>query len=76
MAQPSPVPPHANGIVASASPDASDSNSQLSIGKRKRDDDGDEVLDDQPQEPTPPTDDWAGKNSEELLKYYQQVLIR
>ncbi|KAJ6784792.1 hypothetical protein PWT90_08262 [Aphanocladium album] len=74
MAQPSPVPPPANGIVASASPDASD-NSQLSIpGKRKRDEDGDEVLDDQPQEAAAPSDHWAGKNSEELLKYYQQVL--
>ncbi|OAA54232.1 hypothetical protein ISF_08459 [Cordyceps fumosorosea ARSEF 2679] len=74
MAQPSPVPP-ANGI-SSASPDPPSDNSQLSVpGKRKRDDDG-EPAPAQHQETTTVSDDYAGKNPEDLLKYYHQVLIQ
>ncbi|PMB67836.1 hypothetical protein BM221_006007 [Beauveria bassiana] len=74
MAQPSPLQPSANG-VSSTSPDPPSDNSHQSIpSKRKRDDDGDEASAQHP-ETTAAFDDWAGKNSEELLKYFHQVLI-
>ncbi len=76
MAQPSPVPPPANG-VPSVSPDPPSDSPQLSLpGKRKRDDDEGDEAPAQHQETTAVTDEWAGKKSEELLKYYHQVLIR
>lgn len=75
MAQPSPVPPPANGV--SASPESPSDSPQLSLpGKRKRDDgEGDEVSAQQ-QETSVAVDNWAGRNSGELLKYYRQVLAR
>ncbi|ATY66779.1 hypothetical protein A9K55_000998 [Cordyceps militaris] len=76
MAQPSPVPPAPANGASSASPDPPSDHSQLSVpGKRKRDDDGGEAPAQQ-QETTTASDNWEGKNSEELLKYYLQVLTR
>lgn len=75
MAQPSPLPPPANGV--SASPETPSDSPQLSLpGKRKRDDDEGDEVSAQQQEATAAVDNWVGKNSEELLKYYQQVLAR
>ncbi|KAJ2969533.1 hypothetical protein NQ176_g8612 [Zarea fungicola] len=42
-------------------------------GKRKRDNDGDEVAS-QPDEPTPASSPWTAKNNQKLLKYYHEVL--
>lgn len=75
MAQPTPTPtpPAANGV---SSPEPSDHSQMVLPGKRKRDDAGDEGAVDQHQEATPAPNPWATKNSQELLKYYHEVLTR